>query len=73
MLDDEPPVDISQDYFPKLETPNVRTHHVCYALIDLVQHATGYMDLTGRFPKKSSSRNEHVLVGYHFDANCAYQ
>ena len=72
MLEEEPPADVSQDYFPKSETPNFRTHHVSYALIDLAQNATGHMDLTGRFPKRSSSGNEHVLVGYHLDANCTH-
>ena len=27
------------------------------------------MDLTGRFPYKSSRGNEYILIGYHFDSN----
>ena len=27
------------------------------------------MDLTGRFPKRSSQGNQYILVGYHYDAN----
>jgi len=28
------------------------------------------MDLTGRFPKRSSCGNQYILVGYHYDGNC---
>ena len=28
------------------------------------------MDLTGRFPKKSSRGNEYIVVGCNYDANC---
>lgn len=48
---------------------NIRTHHVCYILIDPTQESTGYVDLTGRFPKTSTSGNQCMLVGCHFDAN----
>ena len=58
-----------QDLFPTSETPNLKTHNVCYALLNPQDIATGYMDLTGRFPKQSSRGNEYILVGYHFDAN----
>ena len=27
------------------------------------------MDLTGRFPYKSSQRNEYILIAYQFDSN----
>ena len=27
------------------------------------------MDLTGRFPKWSSHKNEYILVGYYYDGN----
>ena len=30
---------------------------------------TAYTDLTGKFLCKSSSRNEYVLVAYHYDSN----
>ena len=57
------------DQFPLSEIPNVKTHHVCYVLVDPHKIATGYMDLTGRFPRRSSRGNEYILVAYHFDAN----
>ena len=39
-----------------------------YAIIDQKEDLA-YMDLTGRFPYKSSKGNEYVLVAYHYDAN----
>ena len=58
------------DYFPPLDAPNVKTKSVCYALINLEEISTACIDLTGRFPKKSSRGNEHILVGYHHNGNC---
>ena len=43
-------------------------HEVIYALVE-VKDITAYVDLTGRFPYRSSRGNEYVLVGYHYDAN----
>ena len=31
------------------------------------------MDLTGRFPKRSSRGNEHVLAGCYYDGNDAHR
>ena len=28
-----------------------------------------FMDLTGRFPKRSRSGNEYILIAYHYDGN----
>ena len=42
------------DHFPTSDIPNKRTNHVCYALVDLEEISTGYIDLTERFPRKSS-------------------
>jgi len=58
-----------QDSFPVSETPNTKTYNVCYALLNPQDIVTGYMDLTGRFPKRSSRGNQYILVAYHFDAN----
>ena len=30
---------------------------------------TGYMDLTGRFPQRSSRGNNYILIVYHYEAN----
>ena len=59
-----------QDVFPPQPQPNEKSHHVAYMLIDKDEMVTAYQDLTGRFPVKSSSGNEYILVGYHYDANC---
>ena len=58
------------DYFPTPELPVVKSNHVAYVLIDKSTISTAYQDLTGRFPYKSASGNEYVLIGYHYDANC---
>ena len=57
-----------QDFFPPSESPNHRTNEVCYAIIDL-EKELGFMDLTGKFPRKSSRGNEYLLIGYNYDAN----
>ena len=57
------------DYFFTLDKPNERTNHICYTLVDPEEIATGYMDLTGRFPKKLSWGNEYIIIIYHFDGN----
>ena len=42
---------------------------MCYVLLNPQEIATGYIDLTGRFPKQSSRGNEYILVAYHYNAN----
>ena len=32
--------------------------------------STSYTDLTGKFPCKSSSSSDYILIAYHFDGNC---
>ena len=44
-------------------------HELTYAIV-ADKDVTVYIDLTGRFPYRSSRGNEYVLVGYHYDANC---
>ena len=46
------------------------SNQVAYVLIHKSTISTAYQDLTGRFPYKSSSGNEYVLIRYHYDANC---
>ena len=59
-----------QDAFPSAPQPNTKCNHVAYILINRNDMTTAYQDLTGRFPVKSSSGNEYILIGYHYDANC---
>ena len=58
----------SEDYFPSSPQPNNKSKEVCYAVYKS-NDITGYMDLTGRFPKTSSSGNHYILVGYNYDGN----
>ena len=58
------------DSFLNSPTPNVKTNDVAYMIIDRDQLSTAYTDLTGRFPCRSSSGNEYVMVAYHYDGNC---
>ena len=61
--------DIEDDAFPISPVPNVKTNEVLYALIKEDNIEGAAFDLTGRFPQRSSSGNQYILVGYHFDAN----
>ena len=56
--------------FPTTPDDYKKCNQVAYMLIDKDEVMAAYQDLTGRFPVKSSSGNEYVLVGYHYDANC---
>mgnify|MGYP003330606412 CR=1 FL=1 len=62
-------IEKEKDFFSTSDQPNTKSNQVCFALIDPTNVAMGYMDLTGRFPKKSSRGNQYILVGYHYDAN----
>jgi hypothetical protein len=57
------------DHFPIIEIPNKITNHVYYTLINPEKITMGYIDLTRWFSKKSSWRNEYIMVAYHFDTN----
>ena len=61
--------EVDIDFFPTSLTPNVRSNAVAYLLVDPTDTTAGYVDLTGRFPKRSSRGNEYILVGYHYDGN----
>ena len=45
--------EIDEDFPPKPDTPNTKAHEVCYVVIR-DKDVTAYMDLTGRFPYRSS-------------------
>ena len=62
--------ELDEDSFPPSPTPNIKTNDVAYMVIDKNELSTAYTDLTGRFPCKSSSGNEYLLVAYHYDGNC---
>lgn len=60
--------DTTNDFFPT-NPSNVRTHDCVAQIIPFSQANKGYMDLTGRFPHKSSRGNEYILVVYDYDSN----
>ena len=60
---------IDVDAFPPSGSPNLKTNEVIYALFDSSPTGLAYINLTGRFPYRSSRGNEYILVGYHYDAN----
>ena len=51
---------------------NIKSNDVAYTIIDKNDIFTAYIDLTGRFPMRSSRGNQYILVGYHFDDNFIY-
>ena len=57
------------NHFPTSDILNERTNHICYVLVDLEEISTRYMDLIGRFPKKSSQGNKYIMIAYYFDGN----
>ena len=61
--------EVHDDSFPSSPFPNIKTNDVVYMVINKDEISTAYTDLTGRFPCKSSSGNEYVMVAYHYDAN----
>ena len=69
VIDEKAKLDL-HDNFPTSPDPNVKCNRAAYIVIDKKELSTGYQDLTGRFPVRSTQGNEYVLVGYHYDANC---
>ena len=63
-----PPPD-EDEYFPKSNTPNLRTNEVVYSIIDNNKTGLGYFDLMGRLPYRSARGNKYIMVGYHYDSN----
>ena len=60
--------EILDDAFPLSVKPNVKTASVIYALVRS-KDGLGYIDLTGRFPVKSSSGNQYIFLLYDYDSN----
>ena len=57
------------DYFPPSDTQNLNTNEVMCSMIMNDEISMGYMYLTVRFPHRSASGHEYLLVGYNYDAN----
>ena len=61
--------DVESDFFSQPPVPNIKENCVAYLLVNPTEMSTAYMDLTGRFPRRSSQGNEYILIGYHHDGN----
>ena len=59
----------NKDIFPSSNNPNIEINHVCYVLINPQEVIIGYIDLTGRFPKRLVIENQYILIGYHYNTN----
>lgn len=57
------------DFHPTPDSTQPKTHN-CFAIIlDTSNSNTGYMDLTGRFPYRSSRGYQYLLIIYDYDSN----
>ena len=56
------------DYSP-IEENGVKTQHCFLVLTDFNEMKKAYLDLTGRFPHKSSRGNQYILIVYDYDSN----
>ena len=61
--------EIDTDNFPSSPSPNTKHQDVAYIIINKSEVCTAYTDLTGRFPCRSSSGNEYLMIAYHYDGN----
>ena len=61
-----------QDYYLPLDTSNIKYNQVCYTIISSHNTIAVYINLAGRFPRRSSRRDEYIIVGYHYNTNCIY-
>jgi len=50
-----------------INVPVTKTNDVICSLLSSQDKA--FMDLTGRFPIRSSRGNEYILIAYHYDSN----
>ena len=49
--------DVESDFFPQSLVPNIKENCAAYLVVNLIEMSTAYMDLTGRFPRRSSQGN----------------
>lgn len=63
--------ELDEDNFPLSPTPSTKSNEVICMVINKNNVCTAYTNLTGRFPCKSNTGNEYILVAYHFDGNCS--
>ena len=56
-----------EDFAPTIS--NTKKFDICGTIIPFVATRTGYHDLTGAFPHKSSRGNKYIFVLYDYDGN----
>ena len=62
-------LETKQCFFPQMSNIPTKTYDCVAQLVPFEAKNKGYMDLTGRFPYKSSSGNEYILIVYDYDSN----
>ena len=60
-------VEEDRSFYP--DTESVKTHEIFATIIPFNLKITGFSDLTGAFPYKSSRGNLYVMVMYDYDKN----
>ena len=68
ILQNETNADTKADFFPTSYNPK-KTYDCVATLVPFHVKHKGYMNLTGRFPHKSSSGSEYLLIVYDYDSN----
>jgi hypothetical protein len=61
--------DDNENHFPSPDSPNNKSYQASAKLIEFNTKNTGYSDLTGHFPHKSSRGNQYLLIIYDYDSN----
>ena len=66
-LSPEETEEMQQDFFPtRTPTP---TNNVMCTIVPFNTPSKAYADLTGKFPYRSSSGNQYIMIFYNYDAN----
>ena len=58
-----------EDFHPTPEPSSPKTFNCFATIIDLNNTSTGFIDLTGRFPYRSSRGHQYLLLIYDYDSN----
>ena len=60
---------IHNDFHPPSESSNNKTHNCFSIILNANNSNVGFLDLTGRFPYRSSRGNQYLLLMYDYDSN----
>ena len=64
--------ELDEENFQASPILNIKSNDVAYMLIARKDLSTACIDLTGRFPMRSSRGNQYILNGCHYDENCIH-